>query len=328
MNPDFTTTYTCPVCGTVFERYTSQTLESGVALCGKECTAIWKRGKKTKPHKLTVSDEQIITEYQAGASCTDLARKYGMSDTGIAYRLKINGIERRKFKASKDQTSFEPTQIPDSGIAYPREADVSGIYQIICITTGKFYVGSASCLRRRRNDHLRALRDGNHPNIHLQRTWNKYGETSFKFQVIELCNSDTLVEREQHFIDTLNPELNIARDVQKPMLGTIRTRESIEKSASKIRGVKKSEEHKRKIAEAHKGKPISDEHRKSISETLKNSDYRGEQSSQAKLTETDVIEIRRLRAEGMTIVALGKMFGVYHSAISAICLRKTWKHIP
>lgn len=53
----------------------------------------------------------------------------------------------------------------------------------------------------------------------------------------------------------------------------------------------------------------------------------GSRSRLAKLTEADVIEIRQLRAGGMTLQAIGDRFGTDFSNIGHIVSRKTWKHI-
>lgn len=53
----------------------------------------------------------------------------------------------------------------------------------------------------------------------------------------------------------------------------------------------------------------------------------GEQSPHAKLTEAQVREIRRRRAAGEKVVALGRAYGVTHTLISAIALRRAWRHI-
>lgn len=55
---------------------------------------------------------------------------------------------------------------------------------------------------------------------------------------------------------------------------------------------------------------------------------RGARNGNSRLTESDVVEIRRLREAGMTLHSLAVMFGVDHSNISLIAKRKSWKHIP
>ncbi len=53
----------------------------------------------------------------------------------------------------------------------------------------------------------------------------------------------------------------------------------------------------------------------------------GELHWNAKLTVLDVIEIRRLAADGMTHRALGSMFGVSHSNIGDIVRRQEWRQL-
>jgi len=54
---------------------------------------------------------------------------------------------------------------------------------------------------------------------------------------------------------------------------------------------------------------------------------RGEAQGASKLTAAQVIEIRRLRAEGQLLRVLGARFGVTEALISAIARRKSWRHI-
>jgi hypothetical protein len=53
----------------------------------------------------------------------------------------------------------------------------------------------------------------------------------------------------------------------------------------------------------------------------------GEAINHAKLTVTDVIEIRRLRAGGMKLSELSNRFGVTMAEISNIERRKVWQHV-
>lgn len=84
---------------------------------------------------------------------------------------------------------------------YLRKRNV--IYKIICQTTGKFYIGSASFYDKRIGSHVSRLRKKTHWNIYLQAAWDKYGEDDFSFEIIEeLAGKDKLVEREQYWLDT------------------------------------------------------------------------------------------------------------------------------
>lgn len=79
-----------------------------------------------------------------------------------------------------------------------------GIYKIINLKNGKFYIGSSNNLAKRWTDHLYRLRNHKHLNKHLQNAFDKYGESAFAFVVIEFNPSwtnDELRAREQEYLD-------------------------------------------------------------------------------------------------------------------------------
>jgi hypothetical protein len=79
--------------------------------------------------------------------------------------------------------------------------NVSGIYQIRCKVNGKIYIGSAVALNARWLKHRAGLRRGKHRNSHLQFAWDKYGEESFDFSVLEFVPRASLLQAEQNWID-------------------------------------------------------------------------------------------------------------------------------
>ena len=78
---------------------------------------------------------------------------------------------------------------------------MSGVYQIYNTVNGKRYIGSSIHIEQRFKEHLRNLRANKHANAHLQSAWNKYGEHSFVFEEIELCEPDQCLKIEQEYID-------------------------------------------------------------------------------------------------------------------------------
>lgn len=82
---------------------------------------------------------------------------------------------------------------------------LSGIYAIRNNASGRVYVGSGVRIERRWNNHRTLLRNGLHHSDTLQRSWNKHGEKAFSFEVLEVVEDvGRLIEREQHWIDTLH----------------------------------------------------------------------------------------------------------------------------
>jgi len=81
----------------------------------------------------------------------------------------------------------------------------SGIYQIKNIINNKVYVGSTIDFERRKYEHFQALNNNNHGNPKLQNAFNQHIETEniFVFEILEQILPHLLLEREQHYIDTL-----------------------------------------------------------------------------------------------------------------------------
>lgn len=64
---------------------------------------------------------------------------------------------------------------------------MTGIYAILNIQNGMMYIGRAWSIHSRRLDHWRTLRKGLHHNTALQSDWNLYGEESFCFMILAIC---------------------------------------------------------------------------------------------------------------------------------------------
>ncbi len=135
----------------------------------------------------------------------------------------------------------------------------SGIYKIFSKVDGKSYVGSTNNLKSRFRTHKRELNKGTHINPHLQNAWNLYGSDNFVFEVIELVSEDSLLDREQFYVntlDTMNPQKGYNLVAPNRTSVSELTRERISKSLT--------------------GKPLSEEHKKILSEN--HSDVSGERN--------------------------------------------------
>lgn len=148
---------------------------------------------------------------------------------------------------------------------------ISGIYKILNTKNGKCYIGSAVRLTTRFNTHKSKLRLNKHPNKHLQSAHNKYTAWHFEYMILEYCEKDKLLEREQSWIDILKPEYNVRKKAESNTginFGK-QTKEHIEKRMLKVRGGKHCEQARLNNSNAQKGKKLQ-QHVKNILTSYRN----------------------------------------------------------
>ena len=145
----------------------------------------------------------------------------------------------------------------------------SGIYLIKNILNNKVYVGSALNITKRWLGHKAELKEGKHHSCLLQRAWDKYGEQSFKFEILEeVSNPQHLLAYEQVYLDyyksyEVDRGYNICKIAGSP-LGIKHSEETKQKMSEAKKN--QSEETKKKISEAHTGKKLSEDTKNKIRE--------------------------------------------------------------
>lgn len=123
-----------------------------------------------------------------------------------------------------------------------------GVYAIINTVNGKRYVGSSTrSIRNRWRQHRITLKANCHDNGYLQRAWNKYGEQAFDWQVLENCEPEQCLSREQFWIDEL-----------RSVKGTAGY--NICPTAGNSRGTKHTAETKKRMSALKRGKSQKAEH--------------------------------------------------------------------
>ncbi len=107
-----------------------------------------------------------------------------------------------------------------------------GVYMITSSMNGKRYIGSTVNLIRRKKEHIKALKQGDHFNRYMQNHYNKHGKI-LTFSILELCpigiSVEQLTKHEQYYVDTLDPEFNICRIIVNSTLGIKLTKEQCQK---------------------------------------------------------------------------------------------------
>lgn len=123
-------------------------------------------------------------------------------------------IERFSKEVTKPNDSLTSSQLKDYEHIKDLESK-AGVYEIVCLSNGKRYIGSTTSSRGflfRWTRHIRDLNLETHHSQKLQRAWNKYGSNQFVFRVLEYTTPDQAIPREQYYLDlykTYNTGYNI-----------------------------------------------------------------------------------------------------------------------
>jgi group I intron endonuclease len=135
----------------------------------------------------------------------------------------------------------------------------TGIYRWINIVNSKTYIGSANDLTVRFWVYFSKTRLTN-SNMAIYKAILKYGYKNFKLEILEYCDKNVVLVREQYYIDLLKPEYNILHQAGSS-LGYRHKTETLEKFKAR----KFSKEALINISKAAKGRILPKETRTKIS---------------------------------------------------------------
>jgi len=145
----------------------------------------------------------------------------------------------------------------------------SGIYCWKNNLNGKTYVGSAINLSKRINSYYNIIESNKKLRPILGHTsfasvtgttfvvelaLSKYGFENFTLEILEYCEKENVMVREQFFIDLLIPEYNVLKHAYS-LLGFKHSELTISKLKQKV----VSAEHKKILSSLHKNKKVSEE---------------------------------------------------------------------
>jgi len=86
----------------------------------------------------------------------------------------------------------------------------------------------------------------------------KYGHSSFSITILEYCEKSELNEREQYYLDNLEPDYNILKNAAS-FLGYTPTEEAKAKISKALKGISRSEETKQLMREKALGRKHSED---------------------------------------------------------------------
>jgi group I intron endonuclease len=137
----------------------------------------------------------------------------------------------------------------------------SGIYRLNNLINRKSYIGSAKCLTGRLSVYyssasLRARLERGSSIIH--RALLKHDYSNFSLDILEYCEPNKLITREQYYLDLLKPEYNICKTADST-LGKMHSESTKEKIRNSLTGKNNP----------NFGKHLSYERRKNIGKAIK-----------------------------------------------------------
>lgn len=169
------------------------------------------------------------------------------------------------------------------------------IYKIKCNINGKNYIGITGDFKGRIKSHLSVAENGSNTVFH--KAIRKYGIKSFLIFVLDRANTwEEACKLEKYYIKKIGTKLPNGYNMTDGGEGTL--------------GCYPSESVKNKIAESHIGL------------------HAGEKHGCSKLTEKDVIEIRkRYKNETISSSQLSKEYGIRSEQICMVISGKSWGHV-
>jgi group I intron endonuclease len=119
---------------------------------------------------------------------------------------------------------------------------LSGIYKWENNMTKEIYIGSAIHLKKRLIEYYRPsyLTHPTRGRSIICYALIKYGFSNFNLEILEYCSKEELIEKEQYYLDLLNPEYNIFKYAYSS-LGYKHTLEAIQKISQAKKGQFKGE---------------------------------------------------------------------------------------
>jgi hypothetical protein len=82
-----------------------------------------------------------------------------------------------------------------------RDSQHGGTYKLTCMPTGDVYFGSAVNLQKRRHNHFKMLRDGDHSNPIMRELSKTHPPEDFEFRTMVICDREEAFYYEQKMIE-------------------------------------------------------------------------------------------------------------------------------
>lgn len=175
------------------------------------------------------------------------------------------------------------------------------IYKATNLVNGKIYIGlTIKTLKVRKIQHISGSR--NNSNLAFHRALRKYGENNFVWETIDSAKTEEeLKEKEIYWIAYYN--CCVFADNSNGY--------NLSSGGDGTSGYKQTDAQKQKNSDIRKKKGLA----------------KGSKNIKAKLTENEVLQIKELIKEGLSLRDIADKFGVCQDSIGRIRNGKTWNHV-
>jgi len=147
----------------------------------------------------------------------------------------------------------------DKFFVYKENKNKSGIYCWNNLITGKSYIGSSISLRNRFSNYYSLVylkKKVEKGSSIIYNSLLKYGYSNFSIDILEYCEPNVLIKREQYYLDVLKPEYNILKTAGSSY-GFKHTIKTIEYIRSIKLGRKRDEATKLKLSASSLAYPVT-----------------------------------------------------------------------
>lgn len=216
----------------------------------------------------------------------------------------------------------------------------SGIYRIVDLPSGRFYVGSATSIAQRWKQHCYRLARGIHPNPILQAIWKVDSKRLIVAVLLEMpsASRSELLLAEQRELDASgvgsNPQCMNVLAVAGSPIGRKRSEETKRRMAEAQRGKRASDATRAKQRAAKLGRKLAPDHvAKCVPKLREGNRLRWERDrgkpfwKKRSLSADQVRQFVELRAQGWKLHDLRRRFGIGFGTAQRLAAGETYKEL-
>lgn len=266
---------------------------------------------------------------------------------GLRSALSLDGAAGRATRVPRAQECGAAQEGTGSGdsqgmgsaegwIVMPYPVSAPGVYRIVDVETGRFYIGSSVNIAKRWLQHRYRLERGTHPNPIVQALWNA-NPARLRIETIRLCELDkqSILVAEQEALDAAGVGANRmcmnVLAVAGSHLGRKRSEATRAALSASQKGKRHTEEARAKMRAAKLGKPLSESHRKKLGDAARGKKLppreRNPRTELRRFSNEQVIAIRSEKAAGASYSAIESKYGISHGGLQKIISRQTYAEV-